>query len=78
MMAARTTAPARFKRGSIHACSLALATMASPNVGEVGERIYFGELTFAPNAGFMRFIPPEMDMVLGAKWPGPANQPICA
>lgn len=52
--------------------------MASPNVGEVGERIYFGELTFAPNAGFMRFIPPEMDMVLGAKWPGPANQPICA
>jgi hypothetical protein len=35
---------------------------------EVEARVYFGELTFAPSAGYMRFDPPEWDVILGEKW----------
>ncbi len=29
----------------------------------------FGEMTFTPGAGYQRFIPPQMDRVLGDLWP---------
>lgn len=32
------------------------------------ERIIFGEMTFMPLAGMMRFIPPCWDRILGEKW----------
>jgi len=35
---------------------------------EVDGRVYFGEMTFTPSAGYMRFEPPEVDAELGAKW----------
>ncbi len=31
-------------------------------------RIYFGELTFTPGAGFVPFVPDEFDYVYGKKW----------
>jgi hypothetical protein len=34
----------------------------------VGGRVYFGELTFAPGAGRIRFKPDSWDELLGAKW----------
>lgn len=34
---------------------------------EIGGRVYFGELTFSPGAGMMRFAPPEADICVGSK-----------
>ncbi|MGB3738259.1 MAG: ATP-grasp fold amidoligase family protein [Pontixanthobacter sp.] len=34
----------------------------------VDGKIYFGEITFTPNAGFSRFTPPSLDRALGDKW----------
>lgn len=38
---------------------------------EVGERVYFGEMTFTPESGLMKFEPASVDAELGAKWPWP-------
>ena len=35
---------------------------------EVEGRIYFGEMTFTPAAGYMKFEPLEIDAQLGAMW----------
>ena len=40
----------------------------------VGQRVIFGEMTFAPGAGWIRFVPPEYDLVLGQHWGGPAER----
>ena len=42
---------------------------------EVAGRIYFGELTFTPASGLMRFEPDRIDDELGAKWPWPPTWP---
>jgi hypothetical protein len=34
----------------------------------VDGRIYFGELTFTPSAGWIRFEPPEWNLRLGKLW----------
>lgn len=34
-----------------------------------GDRPYFGELTFTPSAGLLRFHPPEYDRIFGEGWP---------
>lgn len=34
----------------------------------IGGKIYFGELTFTPNAGWLKFRPERWDVVLGQKW----------
>jgi hypothetical protein len=39
----------------------------------VGERIYIGELTNYPGAGFERFIPPSYALELGSHWRLPAE-----
>jgi hypothetical protein len=39
----------------------------------VGERIYIGELTNYPGAGFERFIPPSYALELGSHWRVPAE-----
>ena len=31
----------------------------------VGEKVYFGELTFHPEGGFGKFTPPEADLEIG-------------
>jgi hypothetical protein len=35
---------------------------------EIGEKPYFGEMTFTPEAGLGRFDPPEIDRLLGQMW----------
>jgi hypothetical protein len=35
---------------------------------EVEGRVFFGEMTMTPSAGYMRFEPPELDAELGEKW----------
>ena len=40
---------------------------------EVGERLYFGEMTFTPESGLSRFEPESVDVELGAKWPWPPS-----
>ena len=42
---------------------------------EVGGRIYFGEMTFTPESGLMRFEPDSVDAELGARWPWPPTFP---
>lgn len=42
---------------------------------EVGGRLLFGELTFTPESGLMRFDPESVDMQLGARWPWPPTFP---
>lgn len=42
---------------------------------EVGERLYFGEMTFTPESGLMRFEPDSVDAKLGALWPWPPSFP---
>ena len=34
----------------------------------VKDQIFFGELTFTPENGFGKFIPPEFDTAIGDKW----------
>ena len=41
----------------------------------IGTRIFFGEMTLAPGAGWIAFDPPEYDLVLGEHWP---DQPLPA
>jgi len=33
---------------------------------EINNRLYFGELTFYPGAGFTAFDPPEWDLTIGS------------
>ena len=33
---------------------------------EIGDQIYFGELTFYPASGFGPFVPEEWDLILGS------------
>jgi TupA-like ATPgrasp len=35
---------------------------------EIGERPYFGEMTFYPTSGFEKFDPPDFDKALGEMW----------
>lgn len=35
----------------------------------IGKRVFFGEMTLAPGAGWTAFEPPEYDLVLGERWP---------
>ena len=42
---------------------------------EVGERLLFGEMTFTPESGLMRFEPDSVDADLGARWPWPPTFP---
>jgi hypothetical protein len=35
---------------------------------EVDGEVFFGEITLAPNSGYMPFVPAEMDAILGRKW----------
>jgi hypothetical protein len=41
---------------------------------ELGERVYFGEMTFYPGKGVERFSPPEFDRTFG-EWLDIANLP---
>jgi hypothetical protein len=34
----------------------------------------FGELTFSPGAGLMRFDPPEYDEIVGSWWPNGGSE----
>lgn len=43
---------------------------------EVEGRLLFGELTFTPESGLMRFEPRSIDAELGKKWPWPPTWPI--
>jgi hypothetical protein len=36
-------------------------------------RVVFGELTFTPVAGFLKFHPESWDAELGRRWPEPAR-----
>lgn len=40
----------------------------------VADRLYLGELTNYPGAGFERFIPAEYSLVMGAYWPRPGER----
>lgn len=40
-----------------------------------GGRLYVGELTNYPGAGFEKFIPAEYSYVMGSFWPAPAQRP---
>jgi hypothetical protein len=42
---------------------------------EVGGRLLFGEMTFTPESGLMRFKPDSVDADLGARWPWPPTFP---
>jgi hypothetical protein len=43
-------------------------SFARVDLYSVGDRVLFGEMGFTPDAGLMKFDPPEMNHVLGAKW----------
>lgn len=38
-----------------------------------GNRVYFGELTFTPSAGFLKFHPPDYDAIFGRDWRVPID-----
>ncbi len=42
----------------------------------VGDRVYFGELGFAPDSGLMKFEPAGIDAELGSKWAWPPQYPL--
>ena len=43
---------------------------------EVGGRLLFGEMTFTPESGLMRFEPASVDVELGRRWPWPPAFPV--
>lgn len=45
---------------------------------EVGGRLLFGEMTFTPESGLMRFEPESVDAELGARWPWPPTFPVAS
>ncbi len=61
---------------------LELASVLGTDIGfvridfyEICGRVYFGEMTFTPESGLMKFEPASVDAHLGAKWPWPPTWP---
>jgi hypothetical protein len=43
-------------------------SFARVDLYSIGDSVLFGEMGFTPDAGLMKFDPPEMNTILGAKW----------